>query len=180
MQGRRPLLALSLPLALGGCLVGHLTAYGAIGESPGQAALHGYLAYAPLTAALAATTALVALALRAHGRLRGAPSAAVFALLAPLAFVLQETIERAAQGVSLATLVTAPVLVGLLAQLPLAAVAFVLAHALLAVADAIGRLLAAAPPAARGTPSPRRRAARVTAPRPAVAHAGFGRAPPPA
>jgi hypothetical protein len=132
---RRALLALSLPLAAGGCLAGHALAYTLVGASREDARAHGYLAFAPQFVAVSVTLVALALGLRVSGRLRGRLSAWPFAVLAPLAFSAQELIERLAAGLPAHAVLEPVVWVGLAAQLPIALVAFLAARALLHVAD---------------------------------------------
>lgn len=141
MTRARPLWLLSLPLALGGCVIGHALGYSLAGEPHQDRALHGYLAHTPLMAAVLACLAVCALTLRAAGRLRGRPSPLPFALLPPLAFLVQETAERAGSGISLHTLLEPAAVLGLLAQLPLAFAAWLLARVLLRAADAVTVIL---------------------------------------
>ena len=142
MERTRPLLLLSVPLALGACFLGHALGYRLAGEPASEQGMHGYLAQAPLPAACLACLALTALALRASGRLRGGPSPLLFSLLAPLAFATQETAERLAAGVPLHTLLAPAVGAGLAAQLPLALAAWMLARLLLCAVDAVSAAFA--------------------------------------
>jgi hypothetical protein len=174
----RPLLALSAPLALLACLVGHAVGYGIAHPDPREEGLHGYLAYGPLFVTLCLSIAALAVLLRASGRFQGAPSAWPFALIGPLAFSLQELIERLAVDASPTALLQPAVLFGLLAQLPLALVAYGLAQALLRGADAVATAFASprrvvASPGLLPVP-----AAEPALPRPAFAHVGCGRSPP--
>jgi hypothetical protein len=148
---QRALLALSLPLILVGCLGGHAAGYALAGSAHRDAAVHGYLAYAPQFVAACVTVLAVGLAMRTAGRLRGRLAAWPFALLPALAFLTQETVERAAAGVPGQDLLAPPVYVGLAAQLPVAVLAYLVARALIRAADtaglalARGRMLAAHP-----------------------------------
>ncbi len=110
-------------------------------------ALHGYLRYMPVLVALAGSLLVVALALRIAGRLPGRPAAWPYALVPPLAYAVQEVAERLAAGIGPAEVLHAPVLAGLAAQAPLAALAYLLARVLLRCADAAASLLAGKPPA---------------------------------
>ncbi len=141
-MARRPLWFLSLPIAAGGCLLGHVLGYRLARAGRGDQALHGYLAYAPLFLAACLSLILVALALRVAGRLRGRPAVWPFALLPLLAFATQELLERVAAGLPPTAVAEPAVLTGLLAQLPLALLAFALARTLLSCADAVRRALA--------------------------------------
>jgi hypothetical protein len=175
---KRALLSLSVPLSAVGCLAGHTAGYAVFGMSRRDAQLHGYLSLAPQFLAICAAVVAAALALRLSGRLAGRLAAWPFALLPPLAFCLQELIERVAAGLPAHTIFEPAVFAGLTAQLPLALVAFLAARALLGVTDAAARALPEAPPAtvfpvlllAPAAPSP-----------PAGTSLGFdrpGRAPP--
>lgn len=167
-----------LPLAAAAWLAGHAIGYRLAQAGPQDVALHGYLRYAPLALTAAFSLLFLAFGLRIAGRLPGRPQAWPYALLPPLAYSFQELAERLAAGVGPEALLHAPVVAGLAVQLPLAALAYALARALLRCADTVGRLLQSPPRAPRpaallpvpaSAPTPR--------PRPS-AHAGFGRAPP--
>lgn len=142
-MARRPLWLLSVPLALVGCLLGHRLGYAIAGDPASERILHGYLAYTPLVLAAGGALVVTAVCLRAAGRLSGRPAAWVFALVPSLAFVVQEAGERAAAGVPLSSVLEPAVLAGLLAQLPLALLAYLAARTFLRVADAIAAALAA-------------------------------------
>jgi hypothetical protein len=132
----RALLSLSVPLAAAGCLAGHAAGYALVGSSRQDAHVHGYLSFAPLFLAICAAFVVLSLGLRFTGRLSGRPAAWPFALLPPLAFCAQELIERLVAGLPAHAVLEPAVLVGLLAQVPIAFVAFLVARALLRVADA--------------------------------------------
>lgn len=138
---KRALLALSLPLAAVGSLAGHAAGYALVGSSRIDGQIHGYLTFAPLF--LAACVALVAasLGMRVTGRLQGRPAAWPFALLPSLAFLAQELIERLAVGLPAHAVFAPAVYAGLAAQLPLGIASFLVARALLRVADATARAL---------------------------------------
>jgi hypothetical protein len=144
---KRALLSLSLPLAAGGCLLGHAAGYALVGMSRRDAQLHGYLSFAPQFLAICAALVTAALALRLSGRLTGRIAAWPFALLPPLAFCAQELIERLAAGLPAHAVLEPAVFAGLVAQLPIAAVGFLAARTLLRVADAAARALRPLPPA---------------------------------
>ena len=115
-----------------GCLAAHSLAYHLV--TP-RAERHGYLAFAPLVVGV-----LVALAVVGAFRRGRTSSPLVFAVLPPLAFVLQEHAER------LDLIVTEPAfLVGLALQLPFALAAFVAARAFLGLADLVVEALASRP-----------------------------------
>jgi hypothetical protein len=135
--------------ASAGLLAAHALAYALVGTA-GIGVDHGYLAQAPLVLTLLAALTAAGLLRRAAGRGgRGRPSPAV-ALLPPLAFALQEHLERAVPTRAWPTqLVTERIfLVGLALQLPFGLLAWLLARSLLAGADAVAQRLRALPPQA--------------------------------
>ena len=146
---------LTLPLLVVGLLAGHAAAYRvAIGDEHARAhALeesgHAYLAYAPI--AVAVCLAVVALAfLRfvvapAHGRTPRTPSG-LLAALPPLCFLAQEALERYLTHGHLtwSLLVQPAIAVGLLAQIPIALAALLLARLLCRAGEALGLALRAA------------------------------------
>ncbi len=145
MRRGTPLLALSLPIAAIGSLAGHTAAYALVGSSRQDAQIHGYLSYAPQFLGLCVSAVAIALVLRATGRLSGRPAAWPFAAIAPLAFLIQELIERVAAGLPVHAILEPAVYVGLAAQLPVACVAYFVARALLRLADEAARTLASRP-----------------------------------
>ena len=145
MRWRGPLLGLSLPLGAAGCLAGHAVGYGLAGTSRRDAQIHGYLSYAPQFLGVCVAVVAIALVLRGLGRLGGRPATWPFALLSPLAFLAQEVIERLVGGLPAHAVLEPSVLVGLAAQLPLAALALLAARALLRVADEAARAIAPRP-----------------------------------
>jgi len=179
MTGARPLWLLSLPLAMGGCLLGHAVGYGFAGEAHREQEMHAYLAQAPLLAAVLVCLVVTALALRVTGRLRGRPSPLPVALLAPLAFACQETAERIVAGISLHALLEPAVVVGLVSQLPLALVAWLLARLLLRAADTAAAILRRRPRPRLRAPGRSWGASGIARLRPRVLALGYaGRAPP--
>jgi hypothetical protein len=175
---KHALLALSLPLAAAGCLVGHAAGYALAGLSRRDAHLHGYLGYAPQFLAVCVALVALALALRVTGRLQGRPAAWPFALLPPLAFTAQELIERLAAGLPAHAVLEPAVYIGLAVQLPLGLAAYLAARVLLRTADAAAQALAPAlafplRPALLGVPTDARAAARTP-----LAFDRLGRAPP--
>jgi hypothetical protein len=194
MRGMRRHLAwpIALPLALVGTLAGHSLGYRA--AVPDEAARehllassgHGYLQYTPLFVGLAtAAVVLGFLAMVARSFLDrgGARSTHVklIAAIPPLAFVLQELVERFlhAGHVDWHMLLSGPFVLGLLAQIPFALLAAAIAYALGTIAARLGAALAAR------RPRPLRR--RVALPfgssadlplRPALARGYAGRGPP--
>ncbi len=175
----RALLALSLPLAAAGTLAGHAAGYLLVGSTRTDAAVHGYLAYAPAFVGVCVALAVVAVGLRVAGRLDGSPSAWPYALLPPLAFCAQETIERLAAGLPAHAVLAPAVYAGLAAQAPVAVATYLLVRALLRVADEARRSLAhdAGPMVVPGAalPVPRPESAPI---RLRIARTGLGRAPP--
>ena len=122
----------SVPFMAMGCLAAHSFAYHLV-SAPRER--HGYLAFAPLFLGLLGGLAIVG-ALR-RGRTH---SPAYFALLPPLAFVVQEHVEH------LQLVATEPAfLVGLALQLPFALGALVAARAFIGLADLVAEALAARP-----------------------------------
>ena len=142
---KRALLAFSLPLAAAGTLAGHAAAYALVGASRRDELAHGYLVYAPQFLALCVAVLALALSFRVAGRLQGRPAAWPFALIPPVAFLAQELIERLAAGLPAHAVLEPAVYVGLAAQLPIALLGFLVARALLRVADETSRALAVRP-----------------------------------
>jgi hypothetical protein len=178
------------PLMLGGLLAGHALGYRlAIADPHARAdALahsgHGYFGYAPFALAVCLGVLLAALVLQGltgfRGERRRPAASPLIVLLPPLAFVVQEFLERFihAGHVPWTTAFEPAFLFGLAFQLPFALAALLLAWALDSAARAVGRALAASPrpifPAF--VPVPVRVAA---APRPTGLARGYGeRAPP--
>jgi hypothetical protein len=169
---------LSLPLVVVGALLGHAAGY-SIAPSPQDHTLHGYLGYAPFLAVVCLGLVGVAIAQRIRGRLAGSPAAWPFAVLPPLAFTLQELVERLAAGLPAGQLVEPAVVLGLLVQLPLAVIAFRIARLLLRCADAVSEILSAQRrPAAPAVLVPVRPLEPALPPMTQASHTGFGRAPP--
>jgi hypothetical protein len=142
---KRALLAFSLPLAAVGTLAGHAVGYAIAGSSHRDAAVHGYLCLAPQFLGICLGALALAVLLRVNGRLQGRPAAWPFALIPPLAFASQELIERLAAGLPPHAVFEPAVYVGLAAQVPIAVAGFMVARALLRVADEAARALAPRP-----------------------------------
>ena len=124
-----------------GCLAAHSLAYHLVSNPKER---HGYLAFAPLFLGALAAVAVVGAVRR--GRTH---SPALFALLPPVAFVVQEHVER------LQLVATEPAfLLGLALQLPFALAALVTARAFLGLADLVAEALAARPRVLRAPPLP--------------------------
>lgn len=148
--------ALTAPLLAVGVLSGHSLAYWlAVSDAHQRAhALeqsgHAYLEHAPLLVAVGLTLTAAAFVSRLLAVARGAgrhPTPAwVFAALPPLAFVVQEYLERLLHSdvASWATVLQLPVLIGLALQLPIALAVLAVARALATLADVVGRTLASA------------------------------------
>lgn len=179
------------PLMVGGLLAGHFLGYRVATPDAHERADalahsgHGYLGYAPLALAVCFGLLLTALLFRAVAGYRGDPlrpaASRAIILLPPLAFVVQEHVERLlySGGVPWTAALDPSFLVGLALQLPFALAALLLAWALDSVAHAVGRILAASRPSlvfSAFVPHP----VRVPAtPRPAGLARGYGeRAPP--
>ena len=170
------LLAFSLPLAATGTLAGHAAGYALTGGS--RYAVHGYLAFAPQFLAVCVAVLLAAFALRAGGRLQGRPSPWVFAILPPVAFLVQEVAERVLAGLPAHAVFEQAVYAGLAAQAPIALLAYLTARALVRVADETADAVALPAPAPHAVsllpiavPATELRAAP-------LAHGRLGRAPP--
>jgi hypothetical protein len=137
--------ASTLPLVPIGVLAGHAVGYELAGSGAHEA--HGYLDYAPLFLAVCTALVLAGFVARIARVERGLPSrpapAWIFAALPPLAFLLQEYLERLFQDghVGWATAFQPAVLLGLYAQVPFALLAFLVARALGSLADVVGRAL---------------------------------------
>jgi hypothetical protein len=170
---------LSLPLMAAGCLAAHSVAYRLVEHSAPEPA-HGYLGLAPLLAAIGVALGVVA-TLRSvlAGHSSPGPPPHLFAVLPPLAFTLQEHLERGLQGgAALGTVLEPVFLLGLLLQLPFALCALVVARSLLRVAKAAGSLLSPRPLRALRPPIVRS-PATIDPPRlSALASPQAGRAPP--
>jgi hypothetical protein len=168
----------SLPLAAAGTLAGHAAGYALVGSSRRDALAHGYLGYAPQFLALCVAFLVLALVLRATGRLQGRPSAWPFALIPPVAFLAQELIERLAAGLPAHAVLEPAVYVGLAAQLPIALLGFLAARALLRVADEAAREFVTRPAfPLRPAPTSAPAVAQVFVPA-RLAYGRRGRAPP--
>jgi hypothetical protein len=157
----------ALPAAAGGVLAAHAAAYALAGD--GTAASHDYL---PLAEALVCALLALGLAAATASARTGPlarPGALAFAVVPPLAFLLQETAER-----GFAPPFERVVLLGLLLQLPFALLAWLAARLLLRAAEA---LAPARPPVAR-RPTPDRPRTLLSTPRSAAPVARRGRAPP--
>jgi hypothetical protein len=154
----------AVPLLLASSQAAHFLAYRIV--YPGTplraqvllATGHGYLDRLPLVFGAAGAIALVALLVAVVDASRGhAPRALppwAFGLLAPAAFVIQEYLERSLHSGTFAwhTAAAPTFLPGLLAQIPLALLAWLAARLLLRAAAHAGRALTSPPP--RFAPEP--------------------------
>ena len=142
----RALLSLSVPLAAGGCLLGHVAGYALVGMSRRDSQLHGYLSFAPQFLAIWRLCSPP----QSHSGSRAACGAGSppgrSPSSPPLAFSAQELIQRLVAGLPAHAVLEPPVFVGLAAQLPIALAGFFLARALLRVADVAARALRTLPP----------------------------------
>jgi hypothetical protein len=182
---------IALPLAVIGTLAGHAVGYrAAVPDADARAqelaaSGHGYLEYAPLVLGLSSAFALlafVALVIQTSrgGRTGGAQTKLV-AAIPPAAYLLQEVLERLLHDGRLpsAALVSAPVLLGLAAQIPFAFLAAAVACALGTVAERLGAIVGARRPRRIARPVVLAFAAAADLPvRPAPATGYAGRGPP--
>jgi hypothetical protein len=169
------------PSMLVGVVVAHALAYRWTVPAGERASVlrstgHAWQAYLPF--ALAPTLALLAFGLlhSAFDR-RGRPAAWPFAVLPPLAFVLQEHLERLAYDGSFHLALSTPVVAGVLLAVPFGLAAYAVARALLGLTEAAARALAARPPRLLASPafaSP----SSCPVPTPVALGAGLGRGPP--
>jgi hypothetical protein len=145
---------LSVPLLLGGTEVAHWLAFRLVYPDRFERAQvlaqtgHGYFSWLPMFAGIGA--ALLISAVFLHGRevSRGVsgsaqkPPLSRFALLPPLAFTLQEHLERLFHNGTLLGVVLEPTfMLGLLLQLPFALAAYLAARLLLRLAERVGTAL---------------------------------------
>lgn len=175
-----------MPVALAGGLTAHALAYRIVAPGAHErshllaSSGHGYMSELRLLAAAGLAFVLVGFlwqaGLAARGLEPSGPSRLV-GLVPPLAFVLQEHLERLVhEGAFPVAAFTQPTfLIGLVLQLPFALLAFAAAALLARAARVLGRLLVRPPrlrvPAART-------AASFPPPRSALRIAARGRAPP--
>lgn len=123
-----------VPLAAIGALGAHESAYRLL--DAGGEGVHGYLAHMPQL--LVGLSVLAALGARLTARRGRAPAAWPFAAVALGGFAIQEHVERLVHTGELTLLATWPVfLLGLVLQLPFALAAYLVARALLHVAQAL-------------------------------------------
>ncbi len=150
----------TLLLAAAGSQFAHAVDYRLVQGDPQEradllaATGHGYLEYLPLALALGLALVLTQLAVevsRARHHAGWRPRVWVFALVAPLAFAIQEHLERLLHDGSVpwSAALEPTFLPGLALQLPFAVVAYVVARLLLSVARTLGRFLGTVPRARR-------------------------------
>lgn len=180
MARRLAALSLSLALVTSGLLAAHSLAYRLVHAPSGQQHVHDYLVRVPMVLAvvLGFSLAALAVALRESELHLRAP-VWLFALAPPVAFAVQEHLERAVQGLPAAHTAFEPTfLLGLALQAPFALLAYVVARILFRAASLVARLLAARKPRLRPA-----RFARplfhVSSPRPAALARGFSSRGPP-
>jgi hypothetical protein len=150
---------LTVPLVLAGSELAHAVAYWtAVPDAHERAHVlaatgHGYLSYAPLAVAFGVGAVVVALAQHARGSATARVRAWPFALLPLLTFVLQEHLERLLHSGTAAGVVFEPSFVrGAALQLPFGLIAYLIARALLRVAERIGAALHSVSPTRRPLP----------------------------
>ena len=183
---------IALPLAVIGTLAGHSLGYrAAVPDAHARAHVlassgHGYLEYAPLVVALCSAAILLGFLASVVSSFLGRERALgmqirLVAALPPLVFVAQELLERYLHEghVHWQVLLSAPFLLGLLAQVPFALLAAAVAYALGRVAEQLGAALAARRPRQARLRASRPRGSSVDLPlRPVLARGYAGRGPP--
>ena len=141
---------IAAPSMLGGVLAAHVLAYRWTVPTSERASVlrntgHAWEAYLPFL--LAPALALLAVGLVRHTVSRGRrPAAWPFAVLPPLAFLVQEHLERLIHDGTPHLVLTTPVLAGVLLAVPFGLAAYAVARALLGLSEATGRALVARPP----------------------------------
>ena len=183
---------IALPLAVIGTLAGHSLGYrAAVPDAHERNHLlassgHGYLEYAPLVIALCSAAILLGFLASVVSSFLGHERAfavriKLVAALPPLVFVAQELLERYLHEghVHWQVLLSAPFLLGLLAQIPFALLAAAVAYALDRVAERLGAALAARRPRHVRPRGPHQGGSSVDLPlRPVLARGYAGRGPP--
>jgi hypothetical protein len=196
MTRRKAAWVISLPLAVASWLGAHCFAYWLVSpgaeQHMGMHAEHGHawLGYTPALAVwgLALVTAGVVLSVGegVRGRRPSRPPVRLFAVLPPVAFVVQEHAERllASGSIPLDLVLEPTFLVGLALQLPFALAALLLTRALYALGVGLGRVFAARLPVGctlrRGRPALVQLPASPTLVPPAPLALGHGQRAPPA
>jgi hypothetical protein len=141
---------IAAPSMLGGVLAAHVLAYRWTIPAAERASVlrqtgHAWEAYLPFLVACAFALVAVGLVRQSvSGRSRAA--AWPFAVLPPLAFFVQEQLERLFHNGTPHLVLTTPVLAGVLLAVPFGLAAYAVARALLGLSEAAGRALAARPP----------------------------------
>jgi hypothetical protein len=196
MTRRTAAWAISLPLVVASWLGAHCLAYALVApgaeQHMGMHAEHGHawLGYTPALAVWALALVVAGVVLSVGEGLRGRrpsrPPVRLFALLPPVAFVVQEHVERlVASGSIPHDLVMEPAfLAGLALQLPFSVAALLLTRGLYSLGFRLGNTLAgrlAIGPALRySPPALLRRPVSVTLISPSVLALGHGQRAPPA
>jgi hypothetical protein len=154
MTRRQAVWAIALPFAVASWLSAHCLAYWLVApRAEGHMAVHAehghaWLGYTPALAVWGMTLVVAGVVLCAGEGLRGGrpsrPPVRLFAILPPVAFVIQEHLERflGSGSVPYDLLVEPTFLVGLALQLPFALVALLLTRVLYSLGVGFGRLLA--------------------------------------
>ena len=146
---------IAVPLAVVGTLAGHSVGYRvAVPDAHERAHVlassgHGYLAYAPLLIALCVAlvaigvVAMVLAAVRGSDTSGGSRQIKLVAAFAPVAFALQEVLERYAHDGRLRweLVVSAPFVLGLATQVPFALLAAAIAYALATAAHGVAQAI---------------------------------------
>jgi hypothetical protein len=154
---------LSVPLMVGGTEVAHWLAFRLVYPDAWQRSQalqqtgHGYFSFLPIAGGTGVALLLSALLLHGkdvsagHGRQVREVRLSQFAVLPPLAFALQEHLERLVHNGTMLGVVLEPTfMLGLLLQLPFALVAYLLARFLLRAAGYVGNVVSR-----RNAPRPR-------------------------
>jgi hypothetical protein len=154
MTAHRAAWLIPVPLGVASWLGAHCLAYWLVSPAPhGHMGLHAesghaYLGYTPALAVWLLALLVAGLLLCVGDGLRGhrpsAPPLRLFVALPPVAFALQEHLERliGTGGIPPDLVLEPTFVVGLALQLPFALAALLLAHALNAIGFALGSLLA--------------------------------------
>jgi hypothetical protein len=196
MTRRHAVWAIALPLAVTSWLGAHRLAYWVAAPGAEEHMVlraehgHAWLGYMPAFALWGMTLVIAGLVLCAGEGLRGRrpsrPPVRLFAVLPPVAFVVQEHAERLLGSGSMPLdLVLEPTfLVGLALQLPFALAALLLTRALYALGVGLGRVFATRLPVGRalpyGCPARVKLPASPTLVAPALLALGHGQRAPPA
>jgi Flp pilus assembly pilin Flp len=184
---------IAVPLAVIGTLAGHAAGYrAAVPDAHERAHVlassgHGYLEYAPLVVAVCLAIAALGVVATAVAAVRGRDTSggirqiAFVGTLAPVAFTLQELIERYAHDGQMhwGIVASAPFLIGLATQLPFGLLAAAIAFALVSAAQRVAEAIRARPPRRRSIATSFLSWLSADLPRKAVLARGYnGRGPP--